>query len=71
MASPIDIVHAITIAKALEIYAQTGLKVNTAYTPTAMIKMANAITGHVYRRGQYRMAALALREWAGRQKDAP
>lgn len=70
MVSPIDIVQAITIAKALDIYAQTGLKVNTAYTPTAMIRAANAITGHVYRRGQYRMAAQALREWARRQKDA-
>jgi hypothetical protein len=61
--------RAIVIAKALEFYADKGFIVNSEYTPTNMIKAANYITGHVYRRGQYRAAALALREWADRQGD--
>lgn len=59
--------QAIVVAQALEFYAKTGLTLNTAYTPGNMIKKANEITGHVYRRGQYITAAAALREWAERQ----
>jgi len=60
--------RAIVIASALELYAKTGIKANRAYTPTAMIKAANEMTGHVYRRGQYVAAALALRELAAKLK---
>lgn len=69
--SDVGIFQALAVASALDLYAKTGMKVNRAYTPTAMIKMANTITGHVYRRGQYTAAALALREWADKAKAAP
>lgn len=69
--SDVNIFRALTIASALEFYAKTGMKVNRAYTPTAMIKAANEMTGHRYRRGQYTAAALALRELADRAKAAP
>ena len=62
------IYQALAIAKGLEVYAACGLKVNRDYTPSNMIRMANKITGHIYRRGQYKAAALALREWAQRQE---
>jgi hypothetical protein len=67
--TPLDVegYRALTIAKALELYAKTGMKVNRAYTPTAMLKAANEITGHTYRRGQHTAAALALREWVERR----
>lgn len=65
---PPAIFQAFVIASALELYAKTGMKANRSYTPTNMIKAANAITGHVYRRGQYMAAAQALREYASRQK---
>jgi hypothetical protein len=60
------IYQCIVLAKALEVYAASGLRVNRAYTPSAMLRTANRLTGHVYRRGQYRAAAAALRELADR-----
>lgn len=57
---------ALVIASALDLYAKTGLRVNRAYTPTAMLAKANELTGHVYRRGQYAAAAAGLRELADR-----
>jgi|ERR1700743_1607974 len=64
----IDCFRAYVIASALKLYAETGMKANRTYTPLAMIKAANQITGHVYRRGQYNMAAAALIEWADKRK---
>ncbi len=69
--SDVNIFRALAIASALDLYAKTGMKVNRAYTPTAMIAAANEMTGHVYRRGQYAAAAMALRELADRMKAAP
>jgi hypothetical protein len=69
--SDVDIFRALALATALDFYAKTGMKANRAYTPTAMIKAANEMTGHVYRRGQYTAAALALRELADRMKSEP
>lgn len=63
----VEVFRARVIANGLRLYARTGMKPNRAYTPTAMIKAANEITGHVYCRGQYEAAAAALDEWATRQ----
>lgn len=60
--------RALAIAQALEIYANTRMKVNRNYTPMKMILMANKITGHNYHRGQYRFAAAALREHVLKRK---
>jgi hypothetical protein len=65
-ADAVNVYRAKVIASALRFYAKTGMKVNRAYTPTAMIKAANEMTGHVYRRGQYEAAAAALDELAAR-----
>lgn len=54
--------RALTIAKALELYADTKLMVNRAYTPSAMLKAANGLTGKLYKRGEYRRAAKDIRE---------
>lgn len=69
--SDVEIFRAAAIASALDLYARTGIRVNRAYTPTAMLKAANQITGHVYKRGQYAAAAAGLREWANQQKALP
>jgi len=46
----------VVVAKALKFYAQTGMKVNRAYTPTNMLRTASRITGKTYQRGQYMKA---------------
>lgn len=55
--------RAITLVNALRFYAKTGMKVTRTATPTFMLKLANEITGHVYRRGQYEAAAEGVQEW--------
>lgn len=62
--------RAIVIKSALELYAKSGIQANRAYTPTAMLKAANDITGHHYRRGQHAMAALGVGEWIETQRKA-
>jgi len=49
--------RAIAIKHALILYAKAGIKANRAYTPTAMLKAAEDITGIKYKRGQYALAA--------------
>lgn len=58
----VDVFRGIVIANALEFYAKTGMKVNRAYTPTAMLGAAKGITGKTYKRGQYAAAAADIRE---------
>lgn len=58
----------VVLAHALRFYAKTGMKVNSAYTPTNMIRKANELTGCVFRRGQYQMAAEACLAEANRIK---
>lgn len=53
--------RALVIAQALTMYAKTGMMVNRAYTPTAMLKAAAGITGKTYKRGQYELAAADIR----------
>lgn len=62
-----NIYQALAIKHALNLYARTGRRANRAYTPKAMLATASAITGHVYRRGQYAAAALGLQEWIDKQ----
>lgn len=50
------------IASALSVYARTGMKVNRAYTPTAMLKIASEITGKKYKRGEYMQASIDIKE---------
>ena len=58
------IMQAIAVAKALEVYARTGHKVNTSYTPGNMMKVAKELTGQEFQPREYTRAASALRTWA-------
>ena len=60
--------QAIVIASALELYAKTRIQANRAYTPMAMLRKANEITGGNYKRGQYLLAAVALRAWCDQRQ---
>lgn len=52
----------VVIVQALELYARTGMRVNRAYTPSAMMRAAAEITGRHFRARDYLGAARALRE---------
>ena len=58
----------IVLAQALEVWAHHKIKVNTAYTPTAMIRTAEILTGQKFRSRDYLVAANALREAAKGRK---
>jgi hypothetical protein len=62
----IEVYRALVVANALRLYARTGLKVNRAYTPTAMLRTASIMTGRKFKRGQYLEAADALEAEATR-----
>lgn len=57
-------IQATIVASALEIYHETKMKVNRAYTPSAMLRTASQLTGQKFKRGQYLEAAKALREYS-------
>lgn len=64
----VGVYAATVIASALRLYARTGIKVNRAYTPSAMLAKATEITGQTFRgRDKYMNAADALRQWARAQ----
>lgn len=54
---------AIALKNGLKLYARTGMKPNRAWTPSAMLQAAGALTGKVFKRGQYDAAIAALDEW--------
>ena len=58
-----EMYQALAIRYALEIYSETGMKVNRAYTPANMIRMATKITGIKFRARDYQGAADALAAW--------
>lgn len=60
----VSIVRAMIIRRALLFYAKTKMQVNRAYTPKAMLDAAAGITGLKFKRGQYVVAADALKLWA-------
>ena len=55
--------RAITLKHGLKLYADTGMKPNSMWTPTNMLKAAGVITGQTYKRGQYRQAIADLTAW--------
>lgn len=52
----------LVVAKALELYAKTGIKANRAYTPARMMQTASQLTGRTFKARDYVGAAAALRE---------
>ena len=55
-----SVYQAVVLARALDLYAATGIKANRAYTPSAMMRTASAITGQTFKRRDYRGASVAL-----------
>jgi hypothetical protein len=50
-------------------YAQHRIKPNSAWTPTNMLRTAGGITGKVYKRGEYYLAAQDLAAWISREPN--
>lgn len=67
--SDMDIFRATMLAGSLRLFAKTGMIPTRGVTGAKMLKMANELTGHVYKRGQYECAAQALLEFADRKKQ--
>jgi len=61
--SGVALYRAAAIRTALALYAKTGLKVNRAYTPTAMMRAASSITGRTFKARDYAGAIAALEAW--------
>ena len=59
----VETFRAISLKAGLRLFANTGMKPNRAWTPTAMLKAAGTITGKVYKRGQYDLAVTDLEAW--------
>lgn len=69
--SDVNIFRAVAIASALRFYAETGMRVNRAYTPKAMIAAASQMTGRTFKARDYIGAADALEALADAAKAAP
>lgn len=63
--------QALAIKHGLLAYARSGLRVNRAYTPRAMLNTAAKITGKTFKRGQYTEAADALQAWIDEREGTP
>jgi hypothetical protein len=57
----VDVFAMLALASGLELYATAKIIPNRAYTPTNMLRMAEKWTGLAFKRGQYLLAADALR----------
>jgi hypothetical protein len=56
----VNLYGAASLKAALRLYASCGMRVNRAYTPTAMLAQAGRYTGMTFKRGQYAEAIAAL-----------
>jgi hypothetical protein len=65
--SGVRVYQAAAIKSGLKLYANTGMKPNRAWTPSAMLKTASTITGKAYKRGQYAAAIADLDSWIAAQ----
>jgi hypothetical protein len=67
----VAIYRATVIESALRLYAKSGLRVNRAYTPAAMMRVAAEITGKKFKARDYLGAADALRAWRTDPANVP
>ena len=67
MNSP-TIFQALAIKSALELYHKHKMRVNSSYTPRAMMRTAQNITGEVFKSRDYKGAAKALKKWIDEAK---
>lgn len=65
----VECFRAIVVANAIDFYAKTGMKVNRAYTPSAMRRTAEFITGKKFKARDYAGMSAALREWADKTRQ--
>lgn len=63
----VKVYQATVVGSALRLYARTGMKANRAYTPSAMMRVATALTGKKFKAREYLEAADALKDWAEAQ----
>lgn len=63
MKTDVEIYKALAIAQGLEFYAKHKMRINRAYTPTNMIRMAIKITGNKYKPREYKKASDGLKDW--------
>lgn len=66
----VSIYRATVIGHALAFYAKTGMRMNCAYTPSAMMRAATEITGQKFKARDYVGAAEALKAWATATNEA-
>ena len=62
--------RAMALKSGLKLYARTGMRPNRAWTPTAMLRTAAAITHKTYKRGEFEKAADDLHIWIETMKSA-
>lgn len=55
--------RALALKAGLKLYAKTGMKPNSAWTITNMLRAAGEITGHKYKRSQIAGAVVDLESW--------
>ena len=58
-----SVYQAMVVRKGLEFYVKTGMRINRAYTPAAMMLTATHITGETFARRDYKAAIAALTRW--------
>ena len=59
----VKLYQAIALKHGLKLYANTGMKPNRMWTPTAMLKLATSFTGKKYKRGEHAKAAQDMTAW--------
>lgn len=55
--------RAIALKQGLTLFVKTGMRPNSAWTPSNMLRAAGSITGKVYKRGRYQEAIADLEQW--------
>ena len=59
----VQVFRAMVIKHGLAMYRDHHIQVNSAYTPSAMLRVAGEITGKVFKRSQFTAAIEALDAW--------
>jgi hypothetical protein len=67
----VNIFQAAMLASSLRLYAKTGMKPTRGVGPTQMLKLASAITGYTYKRGEFEQAASDLSNYVENLKRLP
>jgi hypothetical protein len=65
----VTVYQAVVLKTAISMYAKTGMRVNRAYTPKAMLATASSITGNKYKRGEYSKAVSDLEKSIEKMKE--